>query len=98
MCRNSLGSEKEENYSEIMLISSYSAVGCNMSLILHFLHHHLDFFPENLGIATNEHGDRFHQDISQTEKRYGGKWSPCMLGDYCWSLVRETPTGKYNRQ
>jgi hypothetical protein len=69
-----------------------------MLLILHFLHHHLDFFPENMGTVSIEHGDRFHWDISQIEKRCSGKWSLYILVDYCWSLVRETPTGKYIRQ
>jgi len=33
VCRNFLGNKKAENYSEILheLISSYSAIGCNMS-------------------------------------------------------------------
>jgi hypothetical protein len=45
-CRNFLGNEKDENYNEIVrdLISSQSAVGCNMSLTYHFLHSRLDFF------------------------------------------------------
>jgi hypothetical protein len=47
ICKNFLSNEKVKNYSEIVreLISSYSAIGCNMSLKLHFLHSHLDFFP-----------------------------------------------------
>ena len=40
-----LGNEKAENYSDIVHNSSYSAMGCNMSLKLHFLHSHLNFFP-----------------------------------------------------
>jgi hypothetical protein len=32
------------------------------------------------------------------EKRHTGKWSPNMLADYYWSLIRETPTGEYKRQ
>jgi hypothetical protein len=46
ICRNFLGNEKVENYSEVMqeLVLSYSAVGCNMSLKLHFVHSYLDFF------------------------------------------------------
>jgi hypothetical protein len=70
--------EKTENYSEIVpgLISSYNVMGCNMSLKLHFLHSHMDFFlPQNMGALSNEYGERFHQDISQIEKRYIGKWS-----------------------
>jgi len=60
-----------ENNSEIMqeIISTYSAVVCNMSLKLHFLHQHVDFFPENMGTISNENGDRFYQDTSQSEKR-----------------------------
>ena len=44
---NFLGNEKAENYSETVqkLISSHSAVGCNMSLKLYFLRSHLEFFP-----------------------------------------------------
>jgi len=43
---NILGKERPENYSDTVqeLISSYSAVGCNMSLKLHFLHSLPDFF------------------------------------------------------
>jgi hypothetical protein len=32
------------------------------------------------------------------EQRYNGKWNPNMLPDYCWSLLRETPTGEYETQ
>jgi hypothetical protein len=62
-----------------------------MSLKLHFLHSHLDLFPGNMGTASDEHGRRFHQDISLTEKIYSGKWSPNILVDYCWSLIRKKP-------
>jgi hypothetical protein len=34
-----------------------------MSLKIHFLESHLDFFPENIGRVGDEHGERFHQDI-----------------------------------
>jgi len=63
-----------------------------MSLKLHFLDSHLDFFPENCGAVSDEHGKRFHQDISSMEKRYQGKWNCAMLADYCWTLARDTPT------
>ncbi|UYV80797.1 hypothetical protein LAZ67_19001756 [Cordylochernes scorpioides] len=72
--QNSLneGSVKVENYRDIVndLLLSYKALGCNMSLKIHFLHSHLDFFPDNLGAVSDEHGERFHQDISSMEKRY----------------------------
>jgi len=37
--------------------------GCLMSLKLHFLHSHIEFFSENLGAVSEEYGERFHQDI-----------------------------------
>ncbi|UYV67906.1 hypothetical protein LAZ67_5002464 [Cordylochernes scorpioides] len=74
--------------------NSLNALGCNMSLKIHFLHSHLDFFPDNLGAVSDEHGERFHQDISSMEKRYQGKWSPAMLADYCWTLKRDLPQAK----
>ncbi|UYV73269.1 hypothetical protein LAZ67_10002412 [Cordylochernes scorpioides] len=72
VCTNFLGSVKFENYRDIVndLLLSYKALGCNMSLKIHFLHSHLDFFPDNLGAVSDEHGERFHQDISSMEKRY----------------------------
>ncbi|UYV82794.1 hypothetical protein LAZ67_22000882 [Cordylochernes scorpioides] len=72
VCKNFLGSVKVQNYRDIVndLLLSYKALGCNMSLKIHFLHSHLDFFPDNLGAVSDEHGERFHQDISSMEKRY----------------------------
>lgn len=99
VCFNFLGNEKSPKYVEMVeeLIASYAALGCNMSLKLHFMHSHLDFFPENMGAVSDEHGERFHQDIAKTEKNYRGKWSPAMLADYCWMLQRQTPADSYKR-
>jgi len=58
-------------------------MGCNMSLNTHFLDSHLDFFPDNLGAVSDEHGERFHQGISALEKRCHRQSSARMLSDYC---------------
>ncbi|UYV64531.1 hypothetical protein LAZ67_3001114 [Cordylochernes scorpioides] len=57
VCKNFLGSVKVENYRDIVndLLLSYKALGCNVSLKIHFLHSHLDFFPDNLGAVSDEH-------------------------------------------
>jgi hypothetical protein len=73
-------------------------VVCNISLKLNFLHSHLDFFPEHTSAISDKHFKRFHQDISQTEKRYSGKWSQNMFSDYCFGLIKETPTDENKRQ
>jgi len=39
--------------------------------------------------VSDEHGERFHQDISSMEKRYQGKWNCAILADYCWTLARD---------
>jgi hypothetical protein len=66
-----------------------------MSLKVHFLGSHLNFFPENLGKVGDEHGERFHQDDMAMEKLYQGKWPSSMLVDYCWTLKRAVPDAKY---
>ena len=62
-----------------------------MSFKIHFLSSHLDFFPENCGSVSDEHGERFHQNFAAMEGRYKGKWSPSTLADYCWTLMRDSP-------
>ena len=65
-----LGNRRAQNYGELVnkRLQSYQKLGCNMSLKIHFLHSHLDSFQENCGAVCDEHGERFHQDISSMEK------------------------------
>ncbi|UYV68012.1 Transposase [Cordylochernes scorpioides] len=60
-----------------------------MSLKIHFLHSHLDFFPDNLGAVSDEHGERFHQDISSMEKRY--QESMCCSPQHTWRCPTVIP-------
>ena len=80
------------------LRSSYQKLGCNMSMKIHFLSSHLDFFPENCGSVSDEHGEGSHQDIAAMEGRYKEKWSASMLADYCWTLKRDSPNSTFNWQ
>ena len=41
-----------------------------MSLKVHFLPVHLNFFSENMGDISEEHGKIIHQDISTIDGRY----------------------------
>ncbi|KAJ4444951.1 hypothetical protein ANN_06750 [Periplaneta americana] len=50
-----------------------------------------DFFPPSCGGFSDEHGERFHHNISVMEQRYQGRWNETMLADYCWSLRRDAP-------
>ncbi|GFV05484.1 uncharacterized protein TNCV_226951 [Trichonephila clavipes] len=87
-----LGNKKDPNYKALVaeLLQNYKILGCNMSVKVHFLHSHLDYFPENLGAVSKEQGERFHQDIKETERRYQGRLNVNMMADYCWMLKRES--------
>jgi hypothetical protein len=78
-----LGNRRAHNYKDLVeeLLSSYQKLGCNMSLKIHFLSSHLDYFPENCGSVSDEHGERFHQGFAAMEGRYKGKWSPSMTAE-----------------
>jgi len=78
-----------EDLVEALLQSYCKLGGCRMSIKMHYLHSHLDFFRPNLTDVSEEHGERFHQDIQVMEKRYQGRWDEAMMGDYVWTLIRE---------
>lgn len=86
-----LGNTKSPDYKEIVreLLINFKEISVNMSLKIHFLDAHIDFFPENLGSVSDEHGERFHRDVSLMETRYSGKNACHMLATYCWSICRD---------
>lgn len=92
VCFGFLGNHKSESYRRIIteLLKAFRSMGCNMSLKIHFLHSHLDFFPDNLGDVSDEHGERFHQDLKIFEKRYQGQHNSNMMADYVWSLKADS--------
>ena len=99
---NFLGNYRAPNYIQLVnrLFAAHKDMKCNMSLKIHFLHSHLDFFPANLGAVSDEHGERFHQDIATMEKPYQDNWNPSTLDDYsyCWTLKRDAPDTEYKRK
>ena len=97
--RDFLGNTRVPDYQACIekLLKSYEDMGCRMSLNIHFLHSHLNFFPPNLGAMSDEHGERFHQEITKMESNYQDKWNPGMMGDFCWMLLHDIPEAKYTR-
>ena len=95
-----LGNNRNENYMQLIrdLMQTYHVLGCRLSLKLHYLHSHIDFFRPNLGDVSEEHGERFHQDMNNMEKRYQGRWDSAMMGDYVWGLVRAKRSTEHRRQ
>jgi hypothetical protein len=95
-----LGNHKAVKYKSVVqdLLTLYKAMGCNMSLKIHFLESQLDFSPENLSKVSEEYSERFHQDITAMKKRYQAKWTSSMLADYCWTVKRDVPDTKYRQK
>ena len=95
---NFLCNTKAENYRLLVgnLLQPFQMLECNMSVKVHFLHSHVDYFADNLGAVSKEKGERLHQDIKTMEKRYRGYWSESMMADYCWCLIRECTDTTYS--
>ena len=82
---NFLGNFKSDNYKKIVknMLQKFQEQGCLISMKLHFLHSHLEHFPENLSDYSEEQGERFHQDIKEMERHYQGRWDENMMADFC---------------
>ena len=79
-------------------LEAYKEMGCRMSLKVHFLHSHLDAFPENLGQFSDEQVERFHQGMLLLENRFQGKCHISLMAKYCCSIRCDTADEDYNRQ
>ncbi|XP_039968161.1 uncharacterized protein LOC120779873 [Bactrocera tryoni] len=77
-----LGNSKAQNYAENI-----------ESMLIGF-----NNIGENLGAVSDEHGERFHQDIKVLEERFKGKAQSLMLAEYVWGLYRNLDTLEHSRQ
>ena len=76
-------------------------IGSRMSVKMHFLRSHLAhlyYFSENCGDFSEEQGEYFHQDISDMENRYQGRWDVNFLADYSWCLKRDVESAQDKRK
>ena len=78
------GNFKAFNCRELLheLLASLQELRCNMSVKVHFLHSHLDYFSENLGAMSEDQGERFHRDLKTMEEKYQGRWNKSVMADY----------------
>jgi hypothetical protein len=66
----------DQNYKNTVnhMLDKFKELGCNVSLKVHFLDSHLDYFPTSLGAVSEEQWERFHQDMKEMERRHQGRW------------------------
>ena len=98
--REFLSSTKSSTYQILVdvLLQNFQALGARMSIKLHFLFSHQDYFAGNLGDVSEEQVDRFHQDIRTMEERFQGSWDVYMMADYCWTLIRDCTEQNHRRK
>jgi hypothetical protein len=98
-CEKLFGNKKADNYTQLVegLFFHFNGFDCNMIVEFHYLHRHLDRFPENLGDLSEGKGEIFHQDIKTMETRYQGRWNVHIMSDCCWNLIRDCPGGSHSR-
>jgi len=95
---NFLGNIRAQNYKELTEdMSLYHKIGCN-KLKIHGLHSHLDFFPDNCGMFSDEHGELFVRKLQRWRSDIKGNWSTSVLADCCRTLFRNVPEKLYKRQ
>ena len=71
-----LGNRRAGNYEDLVeeLLSSYQKLGCNMSMKIHFLNSHLDFFLAVLWVTCMVKVST--RKLQQWRADTRGKWSP----------------------
>ena len=71
---NFLGNHRSAEYKKEIeeLLKSFYQFSAWMSIKLHFLQLHLDYFPKNFGDLSEEQGEHFHQNICIMEEHYQG--------------------------
>ena len=68
------------------MVFKFKDSGVNMNIKVLCFFSHLDCFRTNLGDLSEDHEERFHQDIKVMEERYQGRWDVHMMVDYCWNF------------
>lgn len=88
---NCLGIHRSENWRMLIneMLVAFEEINVNMSLKIHFMHCHLDWFERQSPTESDEHGERFHQVAAPLEHWYSGKKLDSLLADLCWNLINE---------
>jgi hypothetical protein len=77
-----LGEVLRQNTVVIMVadfVQSCKAMRREIFISMHFFDSHLVVFLKHFGALSDEHGERFHQDISTMERRHQGTWISSMV-------------------
>ena len=60
-----------------------------MSLKIHVLEAHLDWFALNCGPASDQYIERLQQKMSDLESWYAGRISPGLAAEFLWFSIKK---------
>ena len=80
------------------LLKRFRQLRERISVKVHFLWSHLDYFSKNYGDLSEEHGERFLQDICIMEECYQSRWDVNFLADFCCCLKRDAVATEHRRK
>lgn len=88
---NCLGIHRSDDWRILVeeMLSAFENINVRMSLKVHFMHQHMDWFERQSPTESDEHGERFHQIAAPLEHWYCGKKLDSLLADLCWNLINE---------
>ena len=86
---NYLGNHKSDQFHQMVerLLIDYRQMGCLMSIKVHFLMCHLDFFPDNLGDFSDKRTNA--SSLRSFEINFKSNWDINVLCDYMWFTLKE---------
>lgn len=66
-----LGKTRSNTYQNDVqvMLKAFAKIGVHMSLKIHYLHFHLDYFSAQLATESDEQGERYHQVALPFEMR-----------------------------
>lgn len=66
-----LGKTRSNTYQNDVqvMLKAFAKIGVNMSLKIHYMHFHLDYFGAQLATESDEQGERYHQVALPFEMR-----------------------------
>ena len=97
---NFLGNYGKAEYEKKIeeLLRSFHQIWAQMSICLHFLRLHLDYFPNNCGDLSEDQDECIHHDIRIMEECYQVRRIVNFSADYFWCLKRDAGRGDCKAQ
>lgn len=88
---NCMGVHRVENWQMLIneMLRAFDYINVQVSLKVHFMICHLDWFERLIPTEADEDGERFHEVAAPLDNWYSAKKLDSLLADLCWDLFNE---------